>query len=234
MSIKTEGYFKNRNENIYLYFHTIDLDVGRQIINKLIQEAYLETIDDYLKNLENKLIENKKFILEKIIDSQKMYEYLENLNSKDSVCYRNIANEKCEFIFLTFISENIQQWSNENKKINDISFTNYEIEKIDNLEIVDQLINSTEGKVDIIIKEILFELKESSVLIQDLDIKKNILKTILKAIEENLLFVEAELYEKGFSTNYTLEDLEKFSLINKDFIKSYKQYSLAKFMSFLE
>ena len=54
MSIKTEGYFRNRNENIYLYFHTIDLDVGRQIINKLIQEAYLETIDDYLKNLENK------------------------------------------------------------------------------------------------------------------------------------------------------------------------------------
>ena len=38
MSIKTEGYFKNRNENIYLYFHTIDPDVGRQIINKLIQE----------------------------------------------------------------------------------------------------------------------------------------------------------------------------------------------------
>ena len=62
MSIKTEGYFRNRNENIYLYFHTIDLDIGRQIINKLIQEAYLETIDDYLKNLENKLIENKKIL----------------------------------------------------------------------------------------------------------------------------------------------------------------------------
>ena len=26
-----------------------------------------------------------------------MYEYLENLNSKDSVCFRNINNEKCEF-----------------------------------------------------------------------------------------------------------------------------------------
>ena len=82
------------------------------------------------------------------------------------------------FHIFVIYRRNIQQWSNDNKKINDINFSNAEIDKLNDSEKVDQIINSIEGNSDIIIKEILYELKESSILIQDLDIRKNILKTI--------------------------------------------------------